>query len=133
PPVVEAGRLGRHVAGYRQAYREAGPVGDGHVSLMLHTYVGRSVDDVRRIVREPFLEYLRTSTDLINQVRWEETSFAKPDAQRTGSGEAAGDLGDLTDEEMAVIMDHAFERYFHSAGLFGTPDSCLATIHRLPC
>ena len=28
-------------------------------------------------------------------------------------------------------MDHAFERYFGTAGLFGTPESCLATVDRL--
>ena len=28
-------------------------------------------------------------------------------------------------------MDHAFERYFGTAGLFGTPESCLAQVDRL--
>ena len=45
---------------------------------MLHTFVGRDVDEVRGLVREPFLDYLKTSTDLINKVQWELTSFAKP-------------------------------------------------------
>ena len=55
---------------------------------MLHTFVGRDVEEVRELVREPFLDYLRTSTDLINKVQWEQTSFAKPgDAARpTRSG-----------------------------------------------
>ncbi len=122
--------LVRNIAAYREAYRAAGHPGDGHISLMLHTYVGRDLDDVRATVRDPFLDYLRTSTDLINQVQWEQTSFAKPDAQRS-SGEGARNLDELNEDEMAVIMDHAFDRYFRTAGLFGTPQSCVETIDRL--
>ena len=119
-----------NIAAYRAAYAAAGHPGKGHISLMLHTFVGDDIDDVRDTVREPFLEYLRTSTDLINQVRWEQTSFAKPTAQRTQPGEAQ-DLSELSAEEMAVIMDHAFDRYFRTAGLFGTPESCRETVQRL--
>ncbi len=123
--------LVRNIAAYRAAYRAAGHPGEGRISLMLHTYVGTDLDEVRSTVRGPFLEYLRTSTDLINQVQWETTSFAKPEVGGgTGRGEAR-DLNDLDDDEMAVIMDHAFDRYFRTAGLFGTPESCLATIDSL--
>ena len=78
-------------------------------------------------MREPFLDYLRTSTDLINKVQWELTSFAKPDGRGDRGRRADADLDDLVADEMAVIMDHAFERYVGTAGLFGTPESCLAT------
>ena len=37
-----------NLAAYRAAYREAGHPGDGHVTLMLHTFVGRDVDAVKR-------------------------------------------------------------------------------------
>ena len=94
---------------------------------MLHTFVGRDLDEVMRLVREPFLEYLRTSTDLINQVQWETTSFAKPGRTTTDSA-SVPDLDELDPDEVAVIMDHAFERYVGTAGLFGTPESCLAQI-----
>jgi natural product biosynthesis luciferase-like monooxygenase protein len=118
-----------NIATYRAAYRAAGHPGDGHISLMLHTFVGSSVEEVRAKVRAPFLEYLRTSTDLINKAKWEQSAFVKVATQRTpGQG---GDLNELSDEEMAVIMDHAFERYFKTAGLFGTPESCLEMIDRL--
>ena len=36
-----------NIAAYRAAYRAAGHPGDGHVTLMLHTFVGRDVDEVR--------------------------------------------------------------------------------------
>ena len=127
--VMSADDLAGNIARYRAAYRAAGHPGDGHVSLMLHTFVGTSIDEVADKVRQPFLDYLRTSTDLINKVRWEETSFAKPDGQQLSG--AVQDLGSLSDDEMAVIMDYAFVRYFRTAGLFGTPESCRDTIDRL--
>jgi len=40
-------------------------------------------------------------------------------------------LDDLSPEDMNALLDHAFERYFAAAGLFGTPESCLATVDRL--
>ncbi|MET0578562.1 MAG: MupA/Atu3671 family FMN-dependent luciferase-like monooxygenase, partial [Ilumatobacteraceae bacterium] len=122
-----------NIASYRAAYKAAGHPGDGHVSVMLHTFVGTDADEVRNLVRRPFLDYLRTSTDLINKVQWEQTSFAKPTPGATpaASGPSEPSLDDLSEDEMAVIMDHAFERYVGTAGLFGTPDSCLATVERL--
>ena len=119
-----------NVAAYREAYRAAGHPGDGQVTVMLHTFVGRDADEVRALVREPFLDYLRTSTDLINKVQWETTSFAKP-GETPSAGASVPDLDDLDADEIAVIMDHAFERYVGSAGLFGTPESCLAQVDRL--
>ena len=50
---------------------------------------------------------------------------------RARDGVAGADLDDLDADEIAVIMDHAFERYVGTAGLFGTPESCLATVDRL--
>jgi natural product biosynthesis luciferase-like monooxygenase protein len=128
--VMKPDELVANAAVYRKAYQDAGHSGNGHITLMLHTFVGSTMDDVRAKVRGPFLEYLRTSTDLINKARWELTAFAKAD-DRTTPGGATMNLDDLAPEDMAAILDHAFERYFASAGLFGTAESCLATVDRL--
>ena len=40
-------------------------------------FVGDDLHEVRERVRGPFMEYLRTSTDLINKARWEQTAFAR--------------------------------------------------------
>ena len=127
--VMTEADLVANIAEYRLAYQRAGHPGEGTISVMLHTFVGTNDQDVRALVRQPFIDYLRTSTDLINKVRWEQTGFAKADQQTPSSQER--DLDDLSDAEMDVIMDHAFERYFRSAGLFGTVDTCLATVQRL--
>jgi natural product biosynthesis luciferase-like monooxygenase protein len=128
--VMKPEELVKNIALYREAYRAAAHPGDGHVSLMLHTFVGADLEALRVIVREPFLEYLRTSTDLIKKARWELTAFAKPSAQRDPT-QSARDLGELEEDEMGAIMDHAFERYFATAGLFGTPRSCMAMVDKL--
>ncbi|HLK39604.1 MAG TPA: MupA/Atu3671 family FMN-dependent luciferase-like monooxygenase [Polyangiaceae bacterium] len=120
-----------NAAVYRKAYREAGHPGQGHITLMLHTFVGADMEQVRAKVRGPFLEYLRTSTDLINKARWELTAFAKGDDHQAPKPGVTMDLGDLSKEDMDALLDHAFERYFAIAGLFGTPETCLATVDQL--
>ena len=51
---------------YRKAIQEKGGV--GHVTLMLHTFVGNSQEDVAKTVREPLCNYLKSSVDLMKQV-----------------------------------------------------------------
>ena len=128
--VMKPEQLVENVAIYRKAWTDAGHDGAGIVTLMLHTFVGPDMDAVRSKVRGPFLEYLKTSTDLISKMRWELTAFAKGD-DRKESAAPHMNLADLEPEELDVIMEHAFERYFKTAGLFGSPTSCMATIERL--
>jgi natural product biosynthesis luciferase-like monooxygenase protein len=122
------------IAVYREARRAAGHAGPGHVSLMLHTFIGRDVDEVRAKVRDPFLAYLETSTDLIKKAKWEFPAFARPGQNRIARTGGAPDTPEeivLTDEETKILMGHAFERYFTTSGLFGTPQSCLPLIDKL--
>jgi alkanesulfonate monooxygenase SsuD/methylene tetrahydromethanopterin reductase-like flavin-dependent oxidoreductase (luciferase family) len=66
---------------------------------------------VRNQVREPFTEYLKNSVDL-----WRQDSK---------------NLDDLTEKEREDLLAYAFERYFQTSALFGTPDTCLARVARL--
>ncbi len=83
----------------------------GHVTLMLHTFVGEDMAVVRNQVQRPFTEYLKTSVDL-----W-----------RRGSKS----LDDLTEKEREDLLAYAFERYFQTSALFGTPDTCVEMVTRL--
>jgi natural product biosynthesis luciferase-like monooxygenase protein len=126
--------LRQKIAVYRAA-RQQRP-GRPHVSLMLHTFVGPDMAEVRRVVREPFLSYLATSTDLIKQTRWQFPAFAQPGGANAnqGGGQGGGQdvpLRELTPEENEALMAHAFERYFDTSGLFGTPEHCLTLIDKL--
>ncbi|HEY5910146.1 MAG TPA: MupA/Atu3671 family FMN-dependent luciferase-like monooxygenase [Verrucomicrobiae bacterium] len=118
--------VSQKVALYRRAWREAGHPGQGHVTLMLHTFVGESVEGVKAVVRGPLIEYLRKSADLIKGYAWAFSAFRHNSASREQA-----DFGALPKEEMDAILEHAFNRYFETSGLFGTPESCLETIDKL--
>jgi natural product biosynthesis luciferase-like monooxygenase protein len=122
--------LGSKLTAYRTARREHGHAGPGHVTLMLHTFVGTDVAQVKELVRKPFTAYLKTSTDLVKKARWEFPAFARP-TREDGSAAPAVAERELTPEEEDALMAHAFERYFETHGLFGTPESCLAMIEGL--
>jgi natural product biosynthesis luciferase-like monooxygenase protein len=116
---------------YRQAWRDHGHPGDGHVTLMLHTFVGDNEDAVRETVRAPMKEYLRSSVDLIKKAAW---TFPALRSMAETSGKTPGELFDsglLAPDEMDALLDHSFERYFKTSGLFGTPESCLEMIDKL--
>jgi len=110
--------LAKKIAIYRRAYREAdhGP-GEGSVTLMLHTYVGDDLDEVRALTRGPFTDYLRTAGGLIANL-----------ARSVGR---SGEVDELSEEELEALLDHAFERYFRTSGLMGTLETCSATVDRL--
>src|SRR5205823_6041519 len=110
-------QLEEKIAVYRAAWRKAGKPGDGHVTLMLHTFSGKDADSVRDIVRNPFREYLRHSVSLIS-------GFAK-------NLNIDFDESNCSASDMDTLLEHAFERYFGTSGLFGTPEQCLEMAYKL--
>ncbi len=122
--------LKEKIAAYRAAWHAAGfGPGEGRVTIMLHTFVGDDDAAVREIVRRPMIEYLRSSVGLIQ-------SFAAsfPTFKTNAAGEAeqvSSDFKLLTPEDLEAILGHAFERYFETSGLFGTPATCQKMIDRL--
>lgn len=102
---------------YREAWDAAGHPGRGHVSLMLHTYIGPDMDDVMARVREPFRNYLSTSVGLIK-------------AMAQGDGKDLK-MAELSDEDMEALLDHAFNRYFETSALMGTFESNLEMVESL--
>ena len=78
--------LADKLAIYRAARKEHGHAGPGHVTLMLHTFVGEDDQAVREIVRAPFTAYLRSSIDLIKNDPWAFGTFKRA---ANGSNEPA--------------------------------------------
>jgi natural product biosynthesis luciferase-like monooxygenase protein len=110
-------QLTEKIAAYRAAWRAAGHAGEGHVTLMLHTFVGADVESVRATVRRPLCEYLKTSFDLLADL---------------GGVLAPGlDLRSLPEADLDALVERAFERFFETAALLGTPTSCLAQLERV--
>jgi natural product biosynthesis luciferase-like monooxygenase protein len=121
--------VGGKIRVYREARRAAGHAGPGHVTLMLHTFVGDRDDDVRAIVREPMKQYLGSSLNLVQQHAW---SFPAFKGRPAGTAAETADLiRGLAPVELDALLEHAFDRYFDSGGLFGSIDTCVATVERL--
>ncbi|HZI55816.1 MAG TPA: MupA/Atu3671 family FMN-dependent luciferase-like monooxygenase [Verrucomicrobiae bacterium] len=110
---TSADELRQNIIGYRKARMENGhDPRTGIVSLMLHTYVGTDLEQVRAIVKEPLKAYLQT---YINQFR-----------------PMAGDsVVDPSSVEMQSLLEAVFEHYFKQNSLLGTPDKCAAIIEKV--
>ncbi len=83
----------------------------------MHTYVGENLEEVRARVYTPFREYLRTSVALVKELA-------------EGRGQDLRSAS-FTKEDMEALLDHAFDRYWQTAALLGTPESCLDVVNRL--
>ena len=118
------------VKAYRQARAEAGlDPAAGIVTLMLHSFVGESDDAVRELVRGPMKEYLASSVNLVKGFAWAFPAFKRPGGANATPDDV--DLSSLAPEELDAILDHAFERYFETSGLFGTPETCAKMAERV--
>jgi len=113
---------------YREAWRAAGHPGDGHVTLMLHTFVAGDPDFVREQVEAPLKTYLRSAASLIRKYATDYPAFKKGAVRGTLP---AVDPEALSDEEMAELLEFSFARYYETSGLFGTPEQCLRMVRRL--
>jgi acyl carrier protein len=109
--------LAEKIAVYREAWQQAkhGP-GQGHVTLMLHTFVGEDFEVVREKVRRPFGNYLKSSVGLVQNMR------------RSLGYDMSGNLSEA---DLELITAKAFDRYFETSGLMGTPETCLDMVDRL--
>src|SRR5579884_434236 len=110
---MSADELRQSIAAYRKARLENGhDPRTGIVSLMLHTYIGTDLDQVRAIVERPLKAYLQT---YINQFR-------------PMAGES---VVDPSSPELQSLLDTVFEHYFEQNSLLGTPDKCAAIIEKI--
>jgi len=114
---------------YREARREGGHEGEGIISVMLHTFVTDDDEKARSLARKPFGNYLTTSYDLVKVAPWMFPAFKQPSV--ADSGTSAFDPSRFDAGDMEALLDHAFDRYFDTAGLFGTPEKALNVIEQL--
>ncbi|GFN33010.1 MupA/Atu3671 family FMN-dependent luciferase-like monooxygenase [Paenibacillus xylaniclasticus] len=114
---IDKSALKDHIAEYRQARRLNGHPSDGQVTVMLHTFLGDDLMEVREKVREPMLRYLSHHTELFDSAH-----IAR---------ELRVDPSRITEKHRRLIASAAFERYWNDSALFGTPDTCKAMADEL--
>ncbi|WP_051776054.1 non-ribosomal peptide synthetase [Paenibacillus tyrfis] len=111
-------RLQENIIAYRNALRENGyPVDKGKVSLMLHTFIGEDLEEVKVKVKKPFCDYLRSSISLVRNLA-EDLQINSHDI-------------DNSEEMVDSLIDIAFDRYWQSSSLMGTTTSCLDMVKKL--
>lgn len=128
---MSVAELGGNIAKYREAWKKAGHPGEGRVTLMLHSFVGDTDEYVRETVREPMKAYLRTAVDLVRDAAWTFPTLVQKGEQTGRTAQEVMDAEPLTAEEMDALLDHAFERYFQTSGLFGSVETCAEMARRV--
>ena len=78
------------------------------IALMVHTFIGSSIDEVYEIVTEPVRNYLNSSMHLWSQ--------------------ASDSLKKLNESEQKKVLDFACHRYIKKSGLFEDEAGCLEKI-----
>jgi natural product biosynthesis luciferase-like monooxygenase protein/amino acid adenylation domain-containing protein/non-ribosomal peptide synthase protein (TIGR01720 family) len=110
--------LAAKVALYRETFRKSGHgASGGHVTLMLHTFLGEDLDAVRTVVREPLRRYFQSSVDVF--------------ASLVASQGLQVDVRGLTPEDMEVMLGQGVEHYIRDGGLFGSVEDCVRVVERV--
>lgn len=109
--------LAAKIAAYRRTARETHDGWEGHVVLMLHTFIGADREEVRATVEGPLRAYLRSSVHLL--------------ARSFGALDPDFDIDALEDEDLDFLVDQSLDTYVEQRGLFGTVEDATATVERL--
>ncbi|MBQ4835999.1 non-ribosomal peptide synthetase/type I polyketide synthase [Pseudoalteromonas luteoviolacea] len=113
--------LADKVAAYRDAWKKAGHMGHGTVTLLAHTFIAENEAVIFDHVKEPFKRYLVTSAGSPQEI-----------ARLVGESADMVLSGDLNQsDELNAITERAFMRYYHSNALLGTVDSCKPTVEKI--
>ena len=131
---IEAGRLGVNVltsllgetldqvapkiARYREMLSKHGHDPQAYtVSMMMHTFLGAEVEQVKEDIRQPFCEYLKTHYGLLE-------NLAK------GMGLDVS-LDDFSDDDLDSLLLFGVEGFMKGRSLIGTPESCQPFVQQL--
>ena len=119
------------IRAYRMAWRKAGHPGAGHVVLMLHSFVGEDDDTVRNVARDPMKGYLKSAVDLVRRAAW---TFPTIINRADSAGMTPQEMFEkeaLSAEDLDQLLNHAFERYYRTSGLFGTPETAKEIVRKV--
>jgi phthiocerol/phenolphthiocerol synthesis type-I polyketide synthase D len=111
-------QLAQKIGLYREARSRKGfDPAAGIVTVMLHTFVGSNAETVREEARAPFCNYIRSNIGLLNGL-----------ARSRG---ADVDVSAMPPRALDEFVGFLYERFAHTRGLIGTPESCLPLLRQL--
>ncbi len=119
------------IRAYRMAWRAAGHPGAGHVVLMLHSFVGEDEDAVRDVARGPMKGYLKSAVDLVRRAAWTFPTIVNRADSAGVTPQEMFEQEELSEEDLDQLLDHAFERYYRTSGLFGTPETAKEIVRKV--
>lgn len=116
--------LAEKIARYRQARAAHGHDPQlGQVTVMLHTFVGADDESVRELVRPVLSRYFR---DNIKQLELQTELLIN-----TQGNYSSIELDELREDDADNIASFAFQRYYETTLLCGTPRKCSKLIRKL--
>ena len=89
----------------------------GHVTIQLHTFLGKDSEIVKNTIHMPFMNYLAASLKLVG-------NKAKSKDQKI-------DVENLSIDDRNFILQKGYDQYLQRGVLFGTPESCRPITDRL--
>lgn len=87
------------------------------VTLMLHTFMGESDEEVKDTVEEPFLAYLKKFFTVVNTQK-----------KSLNPGQA---IDDISTNEQEALLQFGFDKFFNKGSLMGDVDKCAAVVDRM--
>ncbi|MBD2534125.1 aminotransferase class III-fold pyridoxal phosphate-dependent enzyme, partial [Nostoc flagelliforme FACHB-838] len=110
--------LAKNIKLYRESlYQHGHDPKSGHVTVLLHTFVGEDINIVRKKAHQPFFKYLQSSIGLLqNLVKSQGLNIS---------------FETLTEDDKNYLLSVAYERYVQTSALIGTPDSCSKIIDHM--
>jgi iturin family lipopeptide synthetase A len=101
---------------YREARAQAGHDPEtGHVTILVHTFIGEDADAARAKAKQPLCDYLRSFLDNI-QKRIESHQGAEVEVEES---------------DIEYLLERSFNDYVQGKALIGSPESCSAVVDRL--
>ncbi|WP_413160474.1 LLM class flavin-dependent oxidoreductase [Capilliphycus salinus ALCB114379] len=131
---IEAGKMGANVLTsllggtlesivpkiklYREALAKKGHnPEEKKVTLMIHTFLGESLNEVKEQVRQPFCDYLKTHYDLLDNL-----------AKSMGLNVS---LKTFSEDDLDSLLLFGVEGFMKGRSLIGTPTSCLPFLQQI--
>ena len=110
--------LAAKIAEYRAALTENGhDAAQGHVTVLVHTYLGENAEAAREQARQPFYNYLRSALSITSGRQ--ETNGAK------------ADVGAVDDSDMDYILHSAYQKYVDGKAFLGTVETAAPIVEKL--